>query len=107
MDKSKFAKITVILTIAYCVLAIISVACESIYTDLFSSNYQLAHSFYKAGSAMAPYILVVLPLLMVPTNLVLSIIGIIKSKKVLPYLLCPPVPVFLWFLTMATYARYI
>lgn len=107
MDKSIIAKVTVILTVGYCIIAMASIGCESIHTELFYTNYELARKLYKVGSAMAPFVLVLLPLLMVPTNIVLFIIGIIKSKKVLPYLLCPPVPIFLWFATLAAYVRYI
>ena len=107
MDKSVIAKVTVILTVIYCIIAMVSIGCESVYSNLYSSNYELARSFYAAGSTMAPFVLVLLPLLMVPASIVLFIIGIIKSKKVLPYLLCPPIPVILWIITVATYARYI
>lgn len=107
MDKSVFAKVTVILTVCYCIIAMVSIGCESVYSDLYHSNYELARSFYAVGSKMAPFILILLPLFMVPASLVLSIIGIVKSKKVLPYLLCPPIPVILWIFTVATYARYI
>ena len=107
MDKSIIAKVTVVLTVIYSIIAMVSIGCESVYLNLYSSNYKLAMSFYEAGSSMAPFVLLLLPLLMVPVSIVLTIIGIIKSKKVLPYLLCPPIPVVLWIITMATYARYI
>lgn len=107
MDKSAISKATVILTVVYCIIAIVSIGCEDVYSSLYSSNYELAMSFYKVGSQIAPFVLIVLPLLMVPASVVLSIIGMIKNKKVLPYLLCPPIPVILWILTIATYAQYI
>lgn len=107
MDKSTIAKAMVILTVIYCIIAMTTIGCEFVYSDLYSSNYELARSFYKVGSAMAPFVTILIPFFMVPASIVLSIIGIIKSKKVLPYLLCPPIPVILWLITMATYARYI
>lgn len=107
MDKSIFAKVTVILTVIYCIIALVSIGCESIYSNLYSTNYELARSFYDVGSKMAPFVLLILPLLMAPANIVLFIIGIVKSKKVLPYLLCPPILVILWIITVASYARYI
>lgn len=107
MDKSVIAKVTVILNVIYCIIAVISIECESVYSKLYSTDYERAKSFYNVGSAMAPYVLLLLPLLMVPICIVLSIIGIIKSKKVLPYFLCPPIPMILWILTVATYALYI
>lgn len=107
MDKSIIAKVTVILTVIYCIIAMTSIGCESVYSNLYSSNYELARSFYKVGSAIAPFVLVFIPFFMVPVSIVMSILGIIKSKKVFPYLLCPPIPFILWIITMATYARYI
>ena len=107
MDKSVIAKVSVILTGIYCIIAMASIGCESVYSNLYSSNYELARSFYNVGSTMAPFVLVFLPLLMVPAGIVLSIIGIKRSRKVLPYLLCPPIPVILWIITVVTYARYI
>lgn len=107
MDKSAFAKAAVAITAIYCVLAMISIGCESIYSALYDSNYELARTFYAVGSGMAPFILIILPLFMVPQSFVLSVIGIIKSKRVLPYLLLPPLPLLLWLITVGTYGRYI
>lgn len=107
MDKSIIAKSVVILTLIYDVIGVVCIVCESIYQSLYHSNYQLARSFYTAGSMMAPFVLLLLPFLMIPASFVLSVVGIVKSKKLFPYLICPPVPIIIWIITVATYARYI
>ena len=107
MDKSPIAIIKVALTVIYCMIACTSIACEAIYQSLYSSSNELARSLYMIGSILSPFVLIFLPLLLVPVNFALTIIGIVQSKKVMPYLLCIPMPIILWIITVATYGKYI
>lgn len=107
MDKSKKASFIVAMTFIYNALGIISIACESVYQDLYKTNRDLAMNFYDVGSSISPFVLLILPLILVPVFLIVSLSGIIKSRKALPYLLCPPVSVIIWFVTFAVYTRYV
>lgn len=107
MDKSRIAKVKVALTAVYGILAIISVICEMVYKALFSSNFDLASRIFDKGMFIGMLVMVVLPILLVPVNFVISLIGMIKNRKVLPYLLCIPVSVIFWIITTSVYGRYI
>lgn len=107
MDKSKLAKFKVVLTVIYCLIALIYIGCDSFYRAMFDSNRDLAVTVFEFGEGFMPFVLLILPVLLVPVNIIISIIGMIKSRKVLPYLLCPLFSFVFWFIAAITRARYI
>lgn len=106
MDKSAFAIINLILSIIYCGLAIVAIVGGLLIPGIYSFNYDLGEVVYAIGAMIGLLVMVFLPLLFVPANLILSIIGMIKSKKVLPYLVCIGVSIILWGITVSVYVPF-
>lgn len=106
MNKSKILRVKVSLTVVYCILAIIAVVCLKIFENMFLTDFDTAVSIFKIGDVIGTLVIIVLPIILVPVNLILSIIGIIKNKKFIPYLLCIPFSVVAWIITVSYYAPY-
>lgn len=107
MDKSKIAWANMIMNGLYILLCVFSLVCERIYSFLWSVDRDVAKIFFGMGSVCWPFIILLIPLTFVPAHITLSTIGIVKSKKVFPYLVTTIVPVILWFTVLVTCAKYV
>ncbi len=106
MDKSKIALADIIVTGLYSLLAVFSIVCERICAFYWPVDREIGRFFYDLSSAFWPFLILVLPFLLVPTHIILSVIGIAKSKKVLPYILTTIIPIILFIAVFVTLARY-
>lgn len=97
MDKTKYGKIALGIFGLHTILTIISLVCS------MSNN----HKVFQFGFNMGGFVLVIYPLIGGFTYIVISLIGMIKNKKLLPYLICPIISFFLWLVLGGALAVYI
>jgi len=98
--KTVLSTIAVVLLIIYYVLGIIAIICENVGTKIISSkeNIELGQFvFFTLWMNLARLLALFIPLLCGLPNLILCIVGWIKEKRALPFLLCVTLPLFMWF----------
>lgn len=105
MDKSLAAKIAWINFIIYCFIGILAVVCVDISHSL--TPHHLSHEVFEFGFNLGPYILILMPLFGGILHIVCSLIGLIKNRRVFPYLLFPIPAFIIWIVAMATMVQYV
>lgn len=97
MDKSKFAKIALGIFWIHTALSILAI---------FLTTTQITHKAFQFGFNMGGFLLIVYPIIGGLIYIVVSIIGMIKSKKLLPYLICPVISFIVWLFVGGAMAVY-
>ena len=104
MDKSKYGKTALWIFICHAILSTASIVCVKISPP---GAGNATSSLFNIGFRMGMITLILYPIVGGITYVVISIIGIIKSKKVLPYLIFPPISLIIWLISVSVLARYI
>lgn len=97
MDRTKFGKAALGIFWGHFVLSII------VLVLTFSNSNKLFMFGFRLGAA----VLIIYPLLGGLAYIIISIIGMIKNKKLLPYLICPILSFILWLIVAGSLAAYI
>jgi len=97
VDKSIFGIIAFGIFLLHAVLSLIAILLT------WSANQKLFHY----GFNMAGVMLLVYPFVGGIIYVIVSFIGMIKNKKVLPYLICPILSVILWLILAGSVVSYV
>jgi len=97
MDKTKYGKIAFGIFGIHMILSLVSLFCS------MSNN----HSVFQFGFNLGGFVLVLYPVVGGITYIVVSLVGMIKNKKLLPYLICPPISFVMWLILIGALAVYI
>lgn len=106
-EKTVLSKIAVAIVVIYYLLGIAALVAQNIGSGLkVQENRELFHFLYhKVWDNLAP-ILVLVPLIGAIPNLVLNLVGMIRERRVFPFLLCIVLPIPMWILVAATATAY-
>lgn len=106
-NKTILSKIAVAVVVIYYLLGITALAAQQYGLKLYEQgNSEMARFFYnKVWDSLAPFV-VMIPLLAAIPNVILNIVGIIKEKRVFPFLLCIFAPIVIWFVVAAVATAY-
>lgn len=96
VDKSIFSIIALSIFGIHTALSFIAV----LFT--WSSNLKL----FQIGFTMVGWLAIVYPIVGGFIYIIVSLIGMIKNKKVLPYLVCPVVSIFVWLILVGSVVAY-
>ena len=97
MDKTKYGKIALGIFWIHTVLSIVALLCS------MSGN----HKIFQIGFNLGGWMLIVYPIVGGITYIVVSLIGMIKNKKLLPYLVCPVISIVLWLILAGALVVYV
>lgn len=97
MDKTKFGKMAWGICILHVVLSLIVMFCTN------SNN----RSTIQFGFNLGGYVMILYPIVGGIIYIVVSIIGMIKNKKLFPYLICPIISFIVWVILGGCLAVYI
>lgn len=97
MDKTKYGKTAWGIFILHAILSIISLVCT------MSNNRSVFHFGFNLGG----YVMIVYPIVGGLIYIIVSLIGMIKNRKLLPYLICPILSFILWLILGGSLAVYI
>lgn len=97
IDKSIFGKI------AFSIFAIHTVLSFAAIILTWSDN----HKIFQIGFNMASVLLIVYPIVGGIIYVIFSLIGMIKNRKVLPYLICPIISIIVWLILTGSVVVYV
>lgn len=97
VDKSIYGKIAWWIFVIHTVLSL-----GSLFFTMSDS-----HKIFQLGFKMAGVMLIVYPFIGGLIYIIVSIIGMIKNKKFLPYLICPVISVILWLILAGSVVVYV
>lgn len=97
VDKSKYGNTAFAIFAIHTILCLVSIICTSM------SNIKVFHF----GFNLAGFLLIVYPIVGGAAYLIVSIIGMVRNKKVIPYLICPVLSVFMWLILMGSVVVYV
>lgn len=97
IDKSALGIVALCIFILYMLLSFVAIGC------LWSDNLKMFHF----GFNMAGVLLIVYPLIGGTAYVVISLIGMIKNKKIFPYLICPVFSIILWVILIGSTVAYV
>ncbi len=102
--RSGISKITVLIVIIYYILGILALVAHEI--GLSTSDYNVFAFWHnQIWDTLAPVITVGSIIGVIP-YFIFNIIGMIKEKRILIFLICFILPFFMWLLVMATATAY-
>lgn len=97
VDKTIFGKIAFGIFAIHTVLSLVSIILT------LSDN----HKIFQYGFRMASVLLIVYPIIGGIIYVIVSIIGMIKNKKLLPYLICPIISIIIWLILVGSVVAYV
>lgn len=97
MDKSKYGKTALGIFIVHAILTIL------VMVGLMSKD----RSVFQAVFRMGGFVMIVYPIIGGLIYIIVSVIGMIKNKKLLPYLVCPVISFVLWVILGGALSVYI
>ena len=96
MDRSKLGKTVLWIFLIHVVLSMV------VLGGTLSSNYKVIQFAFGLGG----FVMIIYPIVGGLIYIVVSLIGMIKNKKFLPYLICPVISFVLWLIVGGALAVY-
>lgn len=105
--RTVLSMIAIAVVVIYYALGILALVAHSIGMNMHSEGNFEAFKFWhnKIWDNLSMYVVMV-PILGAIPNIILNIVGMIKEKRVFPFLLCIILPVFIWFIVAAVATAY-
>lgn len=110
-EKSKnrtiLSKVAISIAGIYCIMGIVAVVSQSVGIKYYDEGkHELANFFYnKVWQTLSPFI-IMMPIIAAIPNVVLNIVGMIKEKRIFPFLLCIFAPVIIWIVVTSLAIAY-